>query len=126
MNAKTDLPDKLIYRRSEVVKYTRLDGKVLDYWQREFGGFAPTVNQQGEMFYSRKDMDFIFKLKQWMVFDKIGKEKVKQKLAGEPVVKEVIQTVSKEIESSADREKLKIIRQSLEEILTILDKNDKK
>jgi hypothetical protein len=89
-----------------------------------------------EKFYSRKDVELILKIKHWMVVERIEKSKVKEK------IKE--QTASagdnKSADSHADeaaagksphiprdfQKKLRIIRQNLQEILTILDKNDKK
>jgi DNA-binding transcriptional MerR regulator len=124
MSIKIDIPDKIAYKRSEVVKYTKLDGKVLDYWQKEFGGLNPTVNRVGEMFYSRKDVDFIFQLKQWMVVEKIGKTKVKERLNKETAVNVEPKKVSTKKIKSIQSDKLKIIRQNLQEILTLLDKND--
>ena len=125
MKINIDLPDKVAYKRNEVVKYTKLDGKVLDYWQKEFGGFSPTVNRQGEYFYSRKDIEVILQLKQWMVVEKIGKSKVKERLHVN-TKENVDQTKISEKNTHPGKEKLKIIRQNLLEILTILDKNDKK
>ncbi len=124
MNTDIDLPDKLTFKRKEVIKYTKLDGKVLDYWQREFGGFSPSVNIDGEEFYSKKDIEFIFQLKQWMIVEKINKEKIKEKLNhGYP---ENADNNKDQPENgiAVNENKIKIIRDSLEEILTILEKND--
>jgi DNA-binding transcriptional MerR regulator len=136
-----NIPDKLAFKRNEVIKLTKLEGRVLDYWQREFGAFAPTVNQTGEKFYSRKDVELILKIKHWMVVERIEKSKVKEKIKQEyeeggvntanilgtgsdenanPVRTVEIKQVSRDF-----RDKLRIIRQNLQEILTILDKNDK-
>ncbi|MCP5045818.1 MAG: MerR family transcriptional regulator [bacterium] len=129
MNANIEIPDKLTFKLKEVVKITKLDTKVLDYWQREFGGFSPTVNKSGDIFYSRKDVEFIMKLKQWMVVERLGKEKIKKLLNGKEETVNPDNVVSKSVsikkQENATSEKLKIIRRNLEEILTILDKNDK-
>jgi DNA-binding transcriptional MerR regulator len=122
----TNIPDKLTFKRSEVIKIARLEGRVIDYWQREFGAFAPMVNRQGEMIYSRKDLEIIFKIKQWMVAQRIDKTKVKEMLRrgqeGEPPS---VANPGPEIRQ-IPREKLRFIRQSLQDILTILEKHDKK
>lgn len=123
MSTDVDLPDKLTFKRKEVIKYTKLDGKVLDYWQREFGGFSPTINIDGEEFYSRKDIEFIFQLKQWMIVEKIGKEKVREKIKSLIVEKADNNSESLEIETISPEDKIKKIRDSLEEILTMLEKN---
>ncbi len=124
-----NMPDKLIFKRSEVIKITRLDGKVIDYWQREFGGFSPKIDQLGELFYGKNDVELILKIKQWMVEEKIDKSQVKEmlkkqeedKIPENELYENVIEDNLKEISS----EKLKIIRKNLQDILTILDKNGK-
>ena len=39
--AEIKIPDKLTFRRKEVMQLAKLDGRVLDYWEKEFGAFAP-------------------------------------------------------------------------------------
>ena len=135
------IPDKLAFKQIEVIKLTKLEGRVLDYWQREFGGFTPTVNQTGEKFYSRKDVELILKIKHWMVVERIEKlkvkEKIKQEFEGEVVNAANIPGSGENKGANSGpavelrqvprdyRDKLRIIRQNLQEILTILDKNDK-
>lgn len=120
-----NLPDKLTFKRIEVIRLTKLDGKVIDYWEREFGGITPVVNKMGEKFYTRRDVELILKIKQLMIVEKIDKSKIKKIIGGtgentneNPVEKRV--TAKK-----PDAGKLKIIRSGLEEILTILEKNGK-
>ena len=124
-----NIPDKLIYKRSEVIKIARLEGKVIDYWQKEFGGFTPSINQMGEIFYSRSDLDLILKIKHWMIDEKIEKAKVKEILLGTQKI-EIPPEIATDniIEKKSGQppiKKLKIIRKGLQDILTILDKNVK-
>jgi DNA-binding transcriptional MerR regulator len=137
-----NIPDKLAFKRNEVIKLTKLEGRVLDYWEKEFGGFVPTVNQTGEKFYSRKDVELILKIKHWMVVERIEKLKVKEKIKqecegwGVKAADAAAGSVDNKGPNSAGavelkqmprdfRDKLRIIRQNLQEILTILDKSDK-
>ncbi|MGE5341933.1 MAG: MerR family transcriptional regulator [Candidatus Omnitrophota bacterium] len=131
-----DLPDKLAFKRSEVIKITRLDGKVIDYWQNEFDGFQPTQNATGEIFYSRADVELILKIKQWLIEDRIEKAKIKEMLrksgdsphppsTPEPAKKDNVNENLKKKTVQVRTEKLKIIQQTLRDILTILDKSDK-
>ncbi len=115
------IPEKLTFKRNEVIKISRLDGKVLDYWETELGGFAPMVNPQGEKFYSRNDLESILKIKKWISVDKIPKTKIKDMIAQKHEYTSNAEPTPKQIPG----EKLKIIRRTLQEILTILDKNDK-
>jgi DNA-binding transcriptional MerR regulator len=127
-----DIPDKLTFKRQEVIRLTKLDGKVIDYWQREFGGFAPTINKMGDQFYTRNDVQLILKIKQWMIVEKIEKSKIKKLLDAE---QSISGTYREENSYNANftaetqnipQDKLKIIKRHLQEILTILDKNDKR
>ena len=127
-----DIPDKLTFKRQEVIRLTKLDGKVIDYWQREFGGFAPTINKMGDQFYTRNDVQLILKIRQWMIAEKIEKSKIKNLLQAELGVPG---TNSEENSNNRDfaaetrnipKDKLKIIKHHLQEILTILEKNDKR
>jgi len=127
-----DIPDKLTFKRQEVIRLTRLEGKVIDYWQREFGGFAPMVNKMGDQFYTRDHVQLILKIKQWMVVEKIQKSKIKKMVEEELGVsgansQETSNNEDLEAEvQNIPKEKLKIIKQHLQEILTILEKNDKR
>lgn len=127
-----DIPDKLTFKRQEVIRLTRLDGRVIDYWQREFGGFAPTVNKMGDQFYTRNDVQLILKIREWMVVEKIEKAKIKnllQEELGVPGTDKEINSNNASFGATSQiipKDKLKIIKQHLQEILTILEKNDKR
>lgn len=121
MNFK--LPDKLTFKRKEVINITKLDGRVLDYWEREFGGLSPVINKVGEKFYTKKDIELILKIKQLLIVEKKDKSQVKEIIgmcSGDSIID--IKNNSKKKDSN---NKLSNIKSSLKEILTILDKNDK-
>ena len=118
------IPDKLTFKRSEVIKITQLDGKVIDYWEKEFGGFTASLNQAGERFYSRKDVELIFRIKQWLIVDKRDKEAVRAEISG-PGYSGVKTSNSPKTTKKKD-ERLASIKSQLKEILTILDKHVKK
>jgi DNA-binding transcriptional MerR regulator len=119
--SKSNIPDKLTFRRKEVMQLAKLDGRVLDYWEKEFPFFVPVTNQSGEKFYSRRDVEIILKIKEWLGRDKCDKNKIKELLLqnfGEigPL---------KDAPGAVDHEKVKRIRRELDEILTLLAKDDK-
>ena len=118
------LPDKLTFKRKEVINLTRLDGKVLDYWEREFTGLKPVVNNIGEKFYSRKDLELILTIKQFLVVQKKDKAEVKTLLGQEAAAPG--QGVETGVPAVADNGTLKAIKRELQEILTILGKRDTK
>ena len=121
------LPDKLTFKRTEVTRITRLDGKVIDYWEKEFGGLTPVVNKLGEKFYTRQDVELILKIKQMMIIEKMEKSRVKKILAETNGGANSIENpVEKRIETKKiNNRHLEIIRKELQDILTILDKNGK-
>ncbi|MCK5058176.1 MAG: MerR family transcriptional regulator [Candidatus Aminicenantes bacterium] len=111
------IPDKLTFKRNEVTRLTRLDGKVIDYWEKEFGGLKPVVNKFGEKFYTKKDVEIILNIKRMLIGEKRNKEDIKKIINedyAEPVEKE-----------KNNRNTLKLVRKGLQEILTILDKHGK-
>lgn len=50
--AERNIPEKLTFRRKEVMQLAKVDGRVLDYWEKEFTAFTPIINQSGEKFYT--------------------------------------------------------------------------
>jgi DNA-binding transcriptional MerR regulator len=121
--AERKIPEQLTFKRKEVMQLAKLDGRVLDYWEKEFRAFVPVVNQSGEKFYSRRDVEIIFAVKQWLIQEKRDKSQIKDLLlqnfgdlaSGQPVNSEPVNGA-----------KLKKIRRELKEILTLLAKDDKK
>jgi len=120
---ESKIPDKLTFRRKEVMQLAKLDGRVLDYWEKEFAAFAPVVNQSGEKFYSRRDVEVILAVKHWLVQEKRDKGQIKElllrnfgDLAGGPAM----------APEPVNGAKLKKLRRELKEILTLLAKDDKK
>ena len=118
------IPDKLTFKRKEVINITKLDGKVLDYWEEEFGGLAPVINNEGEKFYTKKDVELILTIKQLLVVEKKEKSEVKKIINRESMQVEVNEIHFKKSKDNIN--KLGTIKSSLKEILTLLDKNDKK
>ncbi len=133
-NTTIHLPDKLAFKQKEVIKITRLEGKVIDYWQKEFGGFEPTVNSEGEKFYTKTDIQLILKIRQWIIVEKIEKARIKEMINGREIKGEEERNVTNPVSNNADSpgemktiraDQLKIIKQNLKDILTILNKHDK-
>ena len=118
------LPDKLTFRKKEIINIIRLDGKVIDYWEKEFGGFRPVVNNMGEKFYTRQDLELLLRIKQLLIVEKKEKDKVKEIMKDEFRFQPNSNSVGPTGE--LEKEKLKSIKDQLREILTILDKNDKR
>ncbi len=116
------IPDKLTFKRKEAINITSLDGKVLDYWEKEFGVINPVINKVGEKFYTRRDIEVIFKIKQLLIVEKLEKSRIKEIIKND--YGNYNDNITDSTKMSAD--KLKTIKTSLKEILTIIDKNGKK
>jgi DNA-binding transcriptional MerR regulator len=121
--SETIIPEKLTFRRKEVMQLTKLDGRVLDYWEKEFAAFTPVSNQSGEKFYSRRDVEVILKIKEWLSRDKCDKVKIKDMLLQN--FGEFANGQHSAPQGPIDHEKVKRIRRGLDEILTLLAKDDK-
>jgi DNA-binding transcriptional MerR regulator len=117
------IPDKLTFRRKEVMQLAKLDGRVLDYWEKEFAAFTPVVNKSSEKFYSRRDVEIIMAIKQWLIHEKCDKSKIKNLLMQN--FGDLADTQPGANQEPVDPEKLKRIRRGLNEILTLLAKDDK-
>ncbi len=129
MASPTGIPEKLAYKRKEVTQIVKLDGRVLDFWEVEFGAFAPTSNQAGEKYYSRQDLDTILQIKQWLIVERLDKNRVRELLAterrGAPVVAPVPPPPAEDppppvSPSEPGGEVMDRIRAGLSEILTML------
>jgi DNA-binding transcriptional MerR regulator len=121
--SKTIIPEKLTFRRKEVMQLTKLDGRVLDYWETEFKAFGPVTNQNGEKFYGRHDVEIILKIKEWLGCDKFDKNKIKEMLLQN--FSELDNYQKGPLPRALSQDKLKRIRRGLDEILTLLAKDDK-
>jgi DNA-binding transcriptional MerR regulator len=121
--AENSIPEKLTFRRKEVMQLAKLDGRVLDYWEKEFAAFTPVTNQSGEKFYSRRDVEIILKIKEWLSRDKCDKIKIKDMLLQN--FGDFDNGQQSSVQVPLDHEKVKRIRRGLDEILTLLAKDDK-
>jgi DNA-binding transcriptional MerR regulator len=121
--AEIKIPDKLTFRRKEVMQLAKVDGRVLDYWEKEFSAFAPVVNQSGEKFYSRHDVEVILAIKQWLVQEKREKSQISELLLKN--FGDLANAQPGSPQEPVDAEKIKRIRRGLKEILTLLAKDDK-
>ena len=121
--AEIRIPDKLTFKRKEVMQLAKLDGRVLDYWEKEFSAFAPVVNQSGERFYGRRDVEVILAVKHWLIQEKRDKGEIKDLLLQH--FGDVACGQAAAGSDAVDPKKIQKIRSGLREILTLLAKDDK-
>jgi DNA-binding transcriptional MerR regulator len=75
---KIRIPDKLTFTQRDVEKITRLNPRVLLFWENEFKCFFPRVKNDGQKIYSKKDIEKIFYIKQLFVIERKTKDEVKE------------------------------------------------
>ncbi len=119
-----NIPDKLTFTKREVINLTRLDGKVLDYWEKEFDNLNPVINKNGEKFYTRMDIEVIIRIKELLIKKKSDKEEAKKLIYTEFNGIEKRDNQNSEL-GKGQRGQLNIVKNGLKDILTILDKDDK-
>ncbi len=112
-------PQRERFSRRDVERLLRLDGKVLDYWEKEFGCLETQKGVSGEKVYSRRDVETLMRIKQWLVEEHLGKEDVRRRLEQPPAEDPPDPPGSKIPPPSLGE-----VRARLREILTILDKDD--
>ena len=119
---KSDLPDKPTFNRKEIMHLSKLDGRVLDYWEKEFEAFSPAVDHNGEKLYSRQDLETILQIRQWLIVEKVDKSSIRERLQSD--IANTIPLPAAAPENPPAKTTLSELRQGLQEILTLLDKND--
>jgi len=117
--------NKLVFKRSEVIRITKLDGKVLDFWEKEFNSFKSSENKNGDKFYSRSDVENILLIKKYLIEDKLKKDEIKKRLDKGGEFKEIKDNENNKKLTKKNDKILSQIKKELKEILTLLDKNDK-
>ncbi len=120
----TNIPDKLTFKKREVINITRLDGKVLDYWEKEFNVIKPVINRNGEKYFSRKDIEIIIRIKELLMGEKKSKEETKSIIISEFEIG-IIPAGKSEETVKKKGTNLSSLKEGLKEILTLIDKNDK-
>ena len=125
-----DIPNKIIFKRKEVIGLTKLDGRVLDYWESEFGGINPVVNGSGDKSYTKKDVETVLRIKQLLIIERVDKKKIKDIISGahedEPKAAPVKKAASPKKKSEKIKPAIDLsrIKSELKDILEILEKRE--
>jgi len=107
-------PNKL-YRIGELVDLLNIKDNTLRYWENKFPEFLkPVKNKGGQRLYKLKDIEYLLKIKNLLIVEKLSIQGVKKKLSSNKN-NETMQSVSIEL--------LYIIKDELANIQTILLKN---
>jgi DNA-binding transcriptional MerR regulator len=125
------IPNKLFFKIGEVCELTDTQPYVLRYWESEFPALAPAKNSSGQRIYRRRDIETVLRIKQLLYEEGFtiagAKKRLEAELAGR------IETPQPSVTPPAqalvdDRSHLALleVREQLREILTLLDRNDRK
>ena len=127
------IPNKLFFKIGEVCEITDTQPYVLRYWESEFPALAPAKNSSGQRIYRRRDIETILRIKQLLYEEGFtiagAKKRLEAELTGKvetPSSMAATAPASDGDEEGTSRAALKEIRHALREILTLLDRNDRR
>jgi len=117
--ADVAIPDKLYFRIGEVSELTRTKAFVLRYWETEFSGLRPVKAKSGHRLYRRKDVELIFQIRRLLYEKGFTIEGARRHLASDSKNHAEQRQL---FQSPMDMMELKVIRQELQTVLTILSR----
>ena len=118
-------PKKLFYKIGEVCEICGVEAHVLRYWESEFSALAPTRNKSGQRIYRGKDLEIIDTIKRLLYQEGYTIAGAGRRLLEQGVLNgQEFPLLRKRKVSPA--ETLAEIKQSLNEILEILDRTQSK
>jgi DNA-binding transcriptional MerR regulator len=143
------IPNKLFFKIGEVCEITDTQPYVLRYWESEFPALAPAKNSSGQRIYRRKDIETVLRIKQLLYDEGFtiagAKKRLEAEAGGRGVTPNSMASAS-EIDAArpaeprraaepqppvaaADEQTRAVlleVRAQLRQMLTLLDKGDRK
>jgi len=129
------IPNKLFFKIGEVCEITDTQPYVLRYWESEFPSLAPAKNSSGQRIYRRRDIETVLRIKELLYEEGFtiagAKKRLEMEMAGRvetPTTASTNPAHPSHGNGGDDKTKVAIreIRDQLREILTLLDRGDKK
>jgi DNA-binding transcriptional MerR regulator len=126
------IPNKLFFKIGEVCEITDTQPYVLRYWESEFPALAPAKNSSGQRIYRRRDIETVLRIKQLLYEEGFTIAGAKKRLESELSARTDTPLPPGDLGSDGaggdakTRAALKEVKDQLREILTLLDRNDKK
>ena len=116
------IPDKLYFRIGEVAELCGLPAYVLRFWETEFSQLKPTKGSTGQRMYRRRDVEHVIRIKQLLYGEGYtiagAREQLKQE-ARDAKAQSALPFAAR------PQGEWKRVRQSLQEVLTILSSSRK-
>lgn len=66
------IPNKSVFKFSELTPITGVKPYVLRFWETEFPEIGPVTSDTGDRLYGRKDVELILKIKKLLFEDKLS------------------------------------------------------
>ncbi len=130
------IPNKLFFKIGEVCEITDTQPYVLRYWESEFPALAPAKNTSGQRIYRRRDIETVLRIKQLLYEEGFtiagAKKRLEMEMAGRTPTPSSAPPGGNGGDgggasgSDATKKALQEVREQLREILTLLDRNDRK
>jgi len=113
------IPDKLYFRIGEVATLCHLPAYVLRFWETEFPQLKPVKGSTGQRMYRQRDVEFVLRIKKLLYDEGFTIAGARQHLKAEAKPTKLQAGLPFPPEHN---QKLKKVRQGLQEILGILSK----
>jgi len=124
------IPNKLFFKIGEVCEITDTQPYVLRYWESEFGALAPAKNSSGQRIYRRRDIETVLRIKELLYDEGFtiagAKKRLEAELAGRSPTPQSLAGKSAGSPDDPARKVIEEVREQLREILTLLDRGDRK
>jgi len=124
------IPNKLFFKIGEVCEITDTQPYVLRYWESEFPALAPAKNSSGQRIYRRRDIETVLRIKQLLYEEGFtiagAKKRLETEMAGRAPTPSSLPLGGNGGDGDATKKALHEVRDQLREILTLLDRNDRK
>jgi len=124
------IPNKLFFKIGEVCEITDTQPYVLRYWESEFPALAPAKNTSGQRIYRRRDIETVMRIKQLLYEEGFtiagAKKRLETEMAGRTPTPSSLPARGNGGDGDATKKALHEVRDQLREILTLLDRNDRK
>ena len=137
-----DIPQKSVFKLTEVCELTGVKPYVLRYWESEFDSLTPGTSASGQKIYEYKDIETILVLKKLLYTDKLTVDRARVELkimqsltplssqeVSEPVAEippalslsrdEIKQEGNRAKLSAEELEKLALAKQKLQQLLSV-------
>ena len=114
------IPDKLYFRIGEVAELCGLPAYVLRFWETEFPQLKPVKGSTGQRMYRQKDVEYVLRIKKLLYDEGFTIPGARSQLKAEAKPAKLQAGLPFPTEKRV--EKLKNVRQGLQEILVMLSK----